>query len=460
AITTRLNLKLYTNIDGNINLLDHQRVVCQIKSLHRIINKCRCKKKCKYSPIPYNLWLDEIVSIIAQAHTRKTFCLASNKETVLAELWEWAKQISSLPPMNEKDVQGIVHALRTDFPKLHIKNYHDKSDPAEKAQDFSNVDETWKEVDLVAYTSTLKIDISCTNYKFERAFCLFNSYIKTNAGTNQMLFYMRCIKNYVYYIEQRASNVPIIEEELFNWLLKAKRESLPLELQNREIFPDVESIIRNKDISTIRLWVAYMLEKFQSHCLFGWRMVDFLKKAGMIISIIKAIPKAKDNTVTLTETVKGKQTKEDFRRNIYVKLDHIADCYEVSSESITEEFITDYDIDDRNRYKVFDNTNASRSAKKSGLKSDKAKLGLLNSALSTIYEIKFKTTNNKNTYYHLVGTFDYEDASKLPPYQTDEGQFYENDEDMHYGYSKLSPDELEPSPNCISQNTQDLFDII
>ena len=109
---------------------------------------------------------------------------------------------------------------------------------------------------------------------------------------------------------------------------------------------------------------------------------------------------------------------------------------------------------------VFDNTDASRSAKKSGLKSDKAKLGLLNSALSAIYGVKFKTTNNKNTHYHLVGTFDYEDAPKLPPYQTDEGQFYENGEDMRYGYSKLSPDELEPSPNCISQNTQDLFDIV
>ncbi|CAG8520776.1 15591_t:CDS:2, partial [Cetraspora pellucida] len=59
----------------------------------------------------------------------------------------------------------------------------------------------------------------------------------------------------------------------------------------------------------------------------------------------------------------------------------------------------------------------------------------------------FKTTNNKNTHYYLIGTFDYEDAPKLPSYQTDEGQFYENGEDMHYGYSKLSPNELEPSPN-------------
>ncbi len=97
---------------------------------------------------------------------------------------------------------------------------------------------------------------------------------------------------------------------------------------------------------------------------------------------------------------------------------------------------------------VFDNTDTSHSAKKSGLKSDKAKLGLLNSVLSATYGIKFKATNNKRTHYHLVGMFNKESTPKLPSYQTGEGQFYENGEDMHYGYSKLSPDELEIAPSC------------
>src|SRR5947209_12867880 len=109
--------------------------------------------------------------------------------------------------------------------------------------------------------------------------------------------------------------------------------------------------------------------------------------------------------------------------------------------------------------RVFDNTDASRSAKKSGLKSDKAKLGLLNSALSAIYGIKFKTTNNKNTHYHLVGPFDSVYAPDLPAYQTGEGQLYEDGEDIRYGYSKLDPDELEPPPSSDIQLRQELFDI-
>src|SRR6266516_3694818 len=166
-----------------------------------------------------------------------------------------------------RDVQGITRALIRDFPTLRIKRYHGKSDPIEKSQDFSNVDEAWKGVDLVAYTSTLKIGVSC--------------------------------------IEQRSSNVPITEKELFHWLLKAKQECLPQELQNRGIFPDIESIIRNRDVPTVRLWVAYMLEKFRSHRLFGWRMVDSLKKAGMIVSGIKATPKPKEDDISLTALVKA-----------------------------------------------------------------------------------------------------------------------------------------------------------
>ncbi|PKB91946.1 hypothetical protein RhiirA5_446845, partial [Rhizophagus irregularis] len=90
-----------------------------------------------------------------QPQNGKTFRLAPNKETVLAELWDWARQISSLPSEKQtsaslichlrKDMQGIVRALKTDFPELRIKEYHSKSDPVEKAHDFSNVEESWKD---------------------------------------------------------------------------------------------------------------------------------------------------------------------------------------------------------------------------------------------------------------------------------------------------------------------------
>jgi len=39
-------------------------------------------------------------------------------------------------------MQGIICALKTNFPELQIKEYYSKSDPEEKAYDFSNVEES------------------------------------------------------------------------------------------------------------------------------------------------------------------------------------------------------------------------------------------------------------------------------------------------------------------------------
>src|ERR1043166_5794249 len=89
AITTRLNLKSYCDIDGNINLPDHKRIICQIESLHRITNNCKCNKKCKCPPIQYDLWLDEIVSIIAQAQSH----LAGQSIEKLYKLIQEARRI-------------------------------------------------------------------------------------------------------------------------------------------------------------------------------------------------------------------------------------------------------------------------------------------------------------------------------------------------------------------------------
>jgi len=90
---------------------------------------------------------------------------------------------------------------------------------------------------------------------------------------------------------------------------------------------------------------------------------------------------------------------------------------------------------------VFDNTDTSRSAKKSGLKTDRAKLGLLNSALHATYGLKFKAIDRNRRQYHLVGSFDSKDAPTLPSYQTGKEIYWVNKKDTRYGYSELPPDE-------------------
>ena len=92
--------------------------------------------------------------------------------------------------------------------------------------------------------------------------------------------------------------------------------------------------------------------------------------------------------------------------------------------------------------RVFDNTNASHKAKKSELKTDQAKLGLLNLILHITYGLKFKAIDRSHRYYRLDGSFDTKDAPRLPSYQMGEEIYWENGEDTRYGYSKLPLDEL------------------
>ncbi|EXX51737.1 uncharacterized protein OCT59_020773 [Rhizophagus irregularis] len=79
---------------------------------------------------------------------------------------------------------------------------------------------------------------------------------------------------------------------------------------------------------------------------------------------------------------------------------------------------------------VFDNTDALCRAKKSGLKTNQAKLGLLNSTLHVTYGLKFKTIDKNHRYYHLVGSFDSKDTPRLPSYQMGEETYWKNDEDI------------------------------
>src|SRR3954451_1706334 len=118
--------------------------------------------------------------------------------------------------------------------------------------------------------------------------------------------------------------------------------------------------------------------------------------------------------------------------------------------------------------RVFGNTDASRNAKKLELKTDQAKLGLLNASLYTTYELKFKAIDKNCRHYHLVGSFDSKDALRLPSYQTGKKIYWENGEDTRYGYSKLPLDELilnnftnssKVNNTKITEDIQELFDI-
>ncbi|RIB16654.1 hypothetical protein C2G38_2189319 [Gigaspora rosea] len=122
TITTKLNFKSYCDIDTKdiINLPDYQRVVCQIESLYRITNNCKCEKKCKCPLILYNLWLDEVVSVISQVHTH----LAGRSREHLYKLIYEARRIIVMDnDLTDLDIEWIKN-LQKDKQFLVIYNTH------------------------------------------------------------------------------------------------------------------------------------------------------------------------------------------------------------------------------------------------------------------------------------------------------------------------------------------------
>ncbi|PKK58056.1 hypothetical protein RhiirC2_796941, partial [Rhizophagus irregularis] len=348
---------------------------------------------------------------------------------------EWIKALRKNMPFSiihntyqpQKDVQGILRALKTDFPELQIKEYHGKSDPVEKAHDFSNVEESWKDVDLVAYTSTLKIGVSCTNPKFDWRM--------------------------VDFLQKAGMVISIMESKL-----KSKENTLSQVVKSKCLTVKAEEI---SDISN-----ANILDQCYE-ILPETLTEDFISKYGNFnhMKWFRAYRQLRDagtNNEVAVEAITRKDYRED-KLIVATRAEKHRICLELLKTCTPAR-----DVDDRARYKaddvktrlnspesisylqdlvpkmarVFDNTDALRRIKKSELKTVRAKLGLLNSALYATYGLKFKAIDKNLKYYHLVGSFDSKDAPELPSYQTGKEIYWENGNDTRYGYSKLSSDEL------------------
>ncbi|CAG8754090.1 2790_t:CDS:2 [Cetraspora pellucida] len=203
------------------------------------------------------------------------------------------------------------------------------------------------------------------------------------------------------------------------------------ELQNREIFPDIDSIIQNKDQ------------------LFGWRMIDFLREADMIIFIIEFGSKSNVNVISLSQVVKmNSATVKAEEISAITNAIIVNHCYKISSKSLTEKFILKYG--NYNHMKWF---RAYKQLRDAGIDNETA-VGAITcknyredrfttvTSLHSMYELKFKAIDKDCRYYYLVESFDSRDTSALPPYQMGKEIYWENERNTRNEYSKLSPDEI------------------
>ncbi|CAI2186971.1 20570_t:CDS:2, partial [Funneliformis geosporum] len=138
AITTRLNLKSYCDIDVSVNARVQSHLAGQsIEKLYKLIQEARRIIVMDNDLTDLNIkWIkalckDKLFSIIHNTYQPQKDW-AKKMSSLSFESWKSASLICYL----RKDVQGIVRIFKTDFYELQIKEYHGKSDLMEKAQDF------------------------------------------------------------------------------------------------------------------------------------------------------------------------------------------------------------------------------------------------------------------------------------------------------------------------------------
>ncbi|RIA80302.1 hypothetical protein C1645_838937 [Glomus cerebriforme] len=154
---------------------------------------------------------------------------------------------------------------------------------------------------------------------------------------------------------------------------------------------------------------------------------------------------------------KPKKTLEEMRS---LDRHHIVDCYEISPESLTENFISKYG--NYNHMKWFraykqlrdagtNNETAVGAISRKDYREDRLTtatqaerhriclelLRICTPARDIDDRVRYKSEDVK-----MHGSFDTKDAPRLPSYQTGEEIYWENGEDTRYGYSNLPPDEL------------------
>ncbi|RIB18313.1 hypothetical protein C2G38_2036999 [Gigaspora rosea] len=312
-----------------------------------------------------------------------------------------------------KDMQGIVYALRTDFPELRIKEYHEVTPKSEE--------------DFVSLTKVVRICSSVI--KAEEISDIANANILNHEMAKHL---------------ENKPKKTLIEMNALSRYRIAECYGLPLESLTEEFITDYGKYDEMK-------WFRN-LQKLRDAGTNNESAVEAITRENFRNDRLTTATQAEKHRICL-ELLKICTPVKDINDRNKCKGNDIKACLE-SSKSIKylQELVPKMS-------RVFDNADSFQRAKKTGLKTLRSKLGLLNSALYATYRLKLKTTDKSLRYYSLVGVFDKAYTPELPLYQTGEGQFYENGEDIRYGYSKLSPDEIETSPSSDIQLCQELFDI-
>lgn len=256
----------------------------------------------------------------------------------------------SIPTSSLEEAKTIHSYIVKKFPTVRVNIYSSETSMQEKQEHFNNVNEYWKQYDVIIYTPTVSAGVSFEEEHFDKIYGYFCDMSCDVETCLQMIGRIRNVKKKEFYIYLSATgnNLPITSEEIKKDLYN-KRDNLYKNMSDNyltfEYGPYGE--IKYHDSDYLHMWIENTRIRNLSINNFMQRFIMYIRHYGCIISNFNNTASKLDIEQLAREHSEiRKQNKEAVVNNIVAA----ADLSEDDLSNIHDKFATNQDLTDDEKY--------------------------------------------------------------------------------------------------------------
>jgi hypothetical protein len=214
---------------------------------------------------------------------------------------------------SKETANQISYGIEERFPDKKVKVYTGETSAETKMEDFRDVNETWRDTDVIIYNSTCEAGISCILAEFEDVFAFFSQEIVCVQASFQMVGRIRAMQRlhvHVYCPPQSLKYIeahPIDRDAIFKEYTSGRR-AIPDELKVARQFTENGWTISDSPFGSVLY--ANIRHRNASKRDFKYLFSELCKASGMTIKNTVYLLIPKDKELTLAVETRGIEARE------------------------------------------------------------------------------------------------------------------------------------------------------
>jgi hypothetical protein len=227
---------------------------------------------------------------------------------------------------SKEKAKHICYGIQEKFPDKKVKVYTGETSAEIKTNDFRDVNETWKDSDVIIYNSTCEAGISCILGEFEDVFAFFSQEIVCVQASFQMVGRIRAMKRLYVNVSCPTQSLKYIEtypmkkEDIFKQYMSGRR-TMPDNLRMARRFTENGWTIDETPFGNVLL--ANARHRNASKRAFKHLFFELCKSSGMTMQNTVRVSIPKDKNLMQAVEVRAQEAREiryDFRYYRHVTL--------------------------------------------------------------------------------------------------------------------------------------------